>query len=46
MNKRERQRYDSQVIITWALIGIGAVVMFLLLMQIFVDLVDNIKLNF
>jgi hypothetical protein len=46
MDKRERQRYDSHVIITWALIGIGAVVMFLLLMQIFVDLVDNIKLNF
>jgi hypothetical protein len=37
MNKRERQRYDSQVIITWCIIGIGTTLMIMLFVTMVID---------
>jgi len=43
MEKRERQRYDSQVIITWCIIGIGAILMAMLLGNMVLDLINHFK---
>jgi hypothetical protein len=43
MEKRERQRYDSQVIITWCIIGIGAILMAMLLGTMVLDLINHFK---
>jgi len=43
MNKRERQRYNSEVIIVWCVLGIGAIIMFLLLTNTLINVIDCLK---
>jgi len=43
MEKRERQRYDSQVIITWCIMGLGAVIMMMLFGTMVMDLLHYFK---
>jgi hypothetical protein len=38
MEKRERQRYDSEVLIVWCLLGLGTIIMAMLVFNYVVDI--------
>jgi hypothetical protein len=40
MDNREKQRYDSEVLMIWCLIGLGAIMMSMLLFNLIVDIYD------
>jgi hypothetical protein len=43
MDNRERQRYDSEVLVAWTMLGMGAVIMLLLLSNMVMDILTYLK---
>jgi hypothetical protein len=43
MNKRDRQRYDSEVLMIWCMLGIGAVIMIILFWNLVMDILHHFK---
>jgi hypothetical protein len=44
MNNRDRQKRDSDVIIVWCLLGLGAIAMMMLFFHMLTNLFDYIKI--